>query len=167
MKILYGVVGEGMGHAIRSKVVLEHLMGEGHEVEIVASQRAVDFLRKHFPEVHRIHGLHMVTEENRIRKGKTLFNNVLRGTAAVPSQIKAYFRMIDDFAPEAVVSDFESWTYFYGKTHRLPVTREASLLATQFRQMCPRFLHRIEEFRAFPLAHAIHHTDDTLDHITG
>lgn len=121
MKILYGVVGEGMGHAIRSKVVLEHLMSEGHEVEIIASQRAVDFLRKHFPEVHRIHGLHMVTEENRIRRGKTLFQNVLQGTAAVPKQIKAYFRMIDDFAPEAVVSDFESWTYFYGKSHRLPV----------------------------------------------
>jgi hypothetical protein len=27
VKILYGIVGEGMGHAIRSKVVLEHRLG--------------------------------------------------------------------------------------------------------------------------------------------
>jgi len=32
MKILYGVVGEGMGHAIRSRVVLDHLLATGHEV---------------------------------------------------------------------------------------------------------------------------------------
>ena len=32
MKILYGVVGEGMGHAMRSRVVLEHLVGQGHEM---------------------------------------------------------------------------------------------------------------------------------------
>ena len=37
MKILYGVVGEGMGHAMRSRVVLEHLVAQGHEVEIMAS----------------------------------------------------------------------------------------------------------------------------------
>jgi UDP:flavonoid glycosyltransferase YjiC (YdhE family) len=31
MRILYGVVGEGMGHATRSRVVLEELVKE-HEV---------------------------------------------------------------------------------------------------------------------------------------
>ena len=36
MRVLYGVVGEGMGHAIRSRVVLEHLFAQGHEVEIMA-----------------------------------------------------------------------------------------------------------------------------------
>ena len=40
MRILYGVVGEGMGHAMRSRVVLEHLVGLGHDVEIMASGRA-------------------------------------------------------------------------------------------------------------------------------
>lgn len=123
MRILYGVVGEGMGHAIRSRAVLEHLVGEGHEVHIVASQRAVDFLRKHFsPEsVSRIHGLHMVTEDNRIRRGKTLWSNVLDGTAALPGQIRTYFDLIERFEPEAVLSDFESWTYYFARAHRLPV----------------------------------------------
>jgi len=124
MRILYGVVGEGMGHAIRSRVVLEHLVAEQHEVEIVASQRAVDFLQKAFDdraEVHRIHGLHIVTEENRVRRGKTLWENVRDGAEALPGQIAAYFELIRDFQPQAVVSDFESWTYLFGKAHRLPV----------------------------------------------
>ncbi len=69
MKILYGVVGEGMGHAMRSRVVLDHLVGQGHEIEIMASGRATDFLAKRFEGVNRIHGLHMIYEENRVRRG--------------------------------------------------------------------------------------------------
>jgi len=121
MRILYGVVGEGMGHAIRSRVVLEHLFAQGHEVEIMTSQRAVDFLGRRFPEVHRIHGLHIIYEENRVRRGRTLWSNVQDGSAALPEQLRAYFRMVEDFTPEVVISDFESWVYFYAKLHRLPI----------------------------------------------
>jgi len=121
MRILYGVVGEGMGHAIRSKVVLEWLFGQGHRVETMASSRAADFLAKRFPEVHRIHGLHMIYDENRVRKSRTLWSNVRDGMRALPSQIRSYFELVDDFAPELVISDFESWAYLYGKTHGLPV----------------------------------------------
>ena len=121
MKILYGVVGEGMGHAMRSRVVLEHLVAAGHTVEIMASGRASGFLGKRFADVNRIHGLHMILEENRVRKGKTLWSNVLNGVLGLPGNIKAYFDLIADFEPEVVISDFESWTYLYGKNHRLPI----------------------------------------------
>jgi len=43
MKILYGVVGEGMGHAMRSRVVLDHLVAR-HDVQVVVSGRAYDYL---------------------------------------------------------------------------------------------------------------------------
>ncbi|HWB73536.1 MAG TPA: MJ1255/VC2487 family glycosyltransferase [Nannocystaceae bacterium] len=121
MRILYGVVGEGMGHATRSRVVLAHLVSQGHEVEIMTSGRAKDFLAKHFDGVNQIHGLHFVSEENRVRLGKTLWSNVLAGTVGLPRNIEAYFELLADFRPEAVISDFESWTYLYGKVHRLPV----------------------------------------------
>ncbi len=120
MKILYGVVGEGMGHAMRSRVILEHLASQNHDVEIMASGRAVDFLAKRFGDVNRIHGLHMIYEENRVRPMKTLWSNVLTGAIGVPKNIAAYFDLITSFKPDAVISDFESWTYLYGKTHRLP-----------------------------------------------
>ena len=121
MRLLYGVVGEGMGHAIRSRVVLEHLFAQGHDVEIMASSRAADYLSKRFPEVHRIHGLHIIYEENRVRKGATLLTNALDSSVALPQQIRAYFKLVEDFKPDAVISDFESWTYFYAKLHRLPI----------------------------------------------
>ncbi|MDD9944629.1 MAG: teichoic acid biosynthesis protein [Myxococcales bacterium] len=121
MKILYGVVGEGMGHAVRSRVVVEHLLARGCEVEIVASSRAADFLSQRFPEVHRIHGLHILYEENRVRKGPTILSNALKGVAAIPKQVKSYFELIEDFAPQVVISDFESWTHLYAKVHRLPI----------------------------------------------
>ena len=107
MKILYGVVGEGMGHAMRSRVVLEHLVREGHEVEIMASGRAREFLGKRFEGVNQIHGFHMIYEENRVRLGKTLWSNVTTGAAGVPENIGAYFDLIKDFQPDAVISDFE------------------------------------------------------------
>src|SRR5262249_30368818 len=115
MKILYGVVGEGMGHAMRSRVVLEHLVAQGHELEIMASGRATDFLAKRFEGVNRIHGLHMIYEENRVRRGKTLWSNVLTGATGAPKNIAAYFELIGNFKPDCVISDFESWTYLYAK----------------------------------------------------
>ncbi len=120
MKILYGVTGEGMGHAIRSRVVLEHLVPE-HEVEIVTSGRAVGFLQKHFDGVRGIHGLHMIYEDNRVQPGKTLWSNIAQGARGVPGNVATYFDMLSSFEPELVISDFESWTYLYAKAHGLPV----------------------------------------------
>lgn len=121
MKILYGVVGEGMGHAMRSRVLLEHLVAQNHDVQIMASGRAVDFLAKRFEGVNRIHGLHMIYEENRVRPMKTLWSNVSTGAVGLPKNIAAYFEMFSSFEPRAVISDFESWTYLFAKTRRLPV----------------------------------------------
>jgi uncharacterized protein (TIGR00661 family) len=127
-----------MGHAMRSRVVLQHLTEAGHDVHVIASQRAVDYLAKHFGAVHRIHGLHIVYEENRVRRTKTLWSNVLSGARAIPGQIRAYFDLIEGFRPEIVVSDFESWTYLYGKMHRIPV------LSVDNIQMLNRCFHEPE-----------------------
>lgn len=121
MKILYGVVGEGMGHAMRSRVILSHLVARGADVSIMASGRATDFLSKHFSGVNRIHGFHMIYEENRMRLGKTILSNVTQGLEGLPKNIRAYFELLGDFRPDVVISDFESWTYLYAKMHRLPI----------------------------------------------
>ena len=52
---------------------------------------------------------------------KTLWSNVTTGATGLPKNIAAYFELLTSFRPQAVISDFESWTYLYGKTHRLPV----------------------------------------------
>ncbi|MBT8496309.1 MAG: teichoic acid biosynthesis protein, partial [Deltaproteobacteria bacterium] len=99
----------------------EHLIGDGHEVEVMVSNRAYDFLAKRFAGVHEIHGLHMIAEDNRMRPGKTVVSNIIEGAQGLPGNIEAYFELIERFEPEVVISDFESWTYLYGKNHRIPV----------------------------------------------
>lgn len=124
MRILYGVVGEGMGHAIRSRVVIEHLLEQGHELEIMASKRAAHFLRREFGErawVHRIHGMHIDYRDNRVQRRSTLWSNLIAGGLALPRQLAAYFELLAEFRAELVISDFDSWTYLYARARRLPI----------------------------------------------
>lgn len=121
MRILYGVVGEGMGHATRSSVILRHLVA-AHEVQIVVSGRAHAFLRKSFPEleVHEIAGLGMVYEDNAVRRGRTAWD-FLKKLPAFAENFETFTRLAEGFRPELVISDFESFSYFFAKKYDLPV----------------------------------------------
>ena len=120
MRILYGVVGEGMGHATRSRVVIEHLLHAGHEVHVLVSGRAHAMLAQHFSGVHRVHGWHLVYEDNVVKKGKTAWSNLMDLLKEAPILERA-FRQLEGFRPEVVISDFESWSYVYAQAHHLPV----------------------------------------------
>jgi uncharacterized protein (TIGR00661 family) len=122
MRILYGVTGEGMGHATRSKVILEHLLSRGHQIEIIVSGRAHAFLTRTFPslKVHEIEGLSMVYEDNRVRKSKT-FVALLKKLPRIADNYEEITRISEGFDPELVISDFESTAYFYSKERELPV----------------------------------------------
>jgi uncharacterized protein (TIGR00661 family) len=124
MRILYGVVGEGMGHAIRSRVILDELV-KRHDVQVVVSGRAHDYLAKRAGEhlaVKKIWGFTIVTEDNEVRNFRTLLAN-LKGaiSGGWPQNVRAYFDIASDFKPDVVISDFESWSYLYAVNHRLPV----------------------------------------------
>src|SRR5450631_4829331 len=121
MRILYGVVGEGMGHATRSKVVCEHLVASGHEVKIVVSGRAHAFLAKSFPDVVEIKGLSIKYVDNRMDRDGTLARNVLAAPGLVTANVSTYFDKVAKFAPDAVITDFDSFAYLFAKRHSLPV----------------------------------------------
>lgn len=124
MRILYGVVGEGMGHAIRSRVILDELV-KHHDVQVVVSGRAHDYLLRRASEhlaVKKIWGFTIVTEDNEVRSFRTLLAN-LKGAVSGgwPQNIRAYFDVAERFEPDVVISDFESWSYLFGVSHGLPV----------------------------------------------
>lgn len=120
MRILYGVVGEGMGHATRSRVVLEHLV-QHHDVHIVVSGRARDYLAKRFENVHNIWGFTINYEGNSVKKWQTVLQNLKGAITGWPQNVKKYFELVDTFAPDVVISDFESFSYLFGRNHFLPV----------------------------------------------
>jgi len=121
MRILYGVVGEGMGHATRSKVVCEHLVAQGHDVKIVVSGRAHGFLAKTFRDVVEIKGLTIKYVDNRMDRDGTLARNVLAAPGLVAANVNAYFAKVADFRPDAVISDFDSFAYLLAKRQGVPV----------------------------------------------
>jgi uncharacterized protein (TIGR00661 family) len=127
MRILYGVVGEGMGHATRSRVVLEHLLNAGHQVRVVVSGRAHGFMADRFAgranlSVQEIHGLSLRFDGNTVDKSETLLTNLEALPVGIMQNVEAYQKVAEDgFSPELVVSDFESFAFLYGLNHRLPV----------------------------------------------
>jgi uncharacterized protein (TIGR00661 family) len=120
MRILYGVVGEGMGHATRSRVVLEHLT-KHHDVHIVVSGRARDYLAKRFENVHNIWGFTIQYEGNSVKKWQTVLQNLKGAVSGWPLNVKTYFDLVENFAPDVVISDFESFSYMFGRNHFIPV----------------------------------------------
>jgi uncharacterized protein (TIGR00661 family) len=121
VRILYGVVGEGMGHAIRSKTICEHLVAEGHEVKIVVSGRAHALLAASFDDVVEIRGLTIRYVDNRVDRDGTLARNFLAAPSMLAANVGAYFEGVSSFRPDAVISDFDSFAYLFGKRHRLPI----------------------------------------------
>jgi uncharacterized protein (TIGR00661 family) len=137
MRILYGVVGEGMGHATRSKTSLEWLLSQGHQVKVVVSNRAYGFLDKTFSasyprtedakegqaaiDVIEITGLVMRYVEGAFDEVGSLVKNVLRVPGMIAENVGAYYDDVVRWKPQAVISDFDSFAYLFGKAHRLPI----------------------------------------------
>jgi len=127
MHLLYGVVGEGMGHATRSRVVIEHLLSQGHRLRVVVSGRAERFLADVFRDrdgidVHGIEGFSLAIDGEGIDLSETILQNLELMPARLRRNLVTYSQIVDTgFAPDAVISDFESWAWCYGVNHRLPV----------------------------------------------
>lgn len=122
MNILYGVPGEGMGHATRSKVMIDHLLKKGHDVCIVSSARAFTFLDKAFPgKVIEIKGFHFAYKNAEVSKTATFLAN-LKASGKNLLYNTGKKRLIErNFVPDIVISDFESFSFFFAKEHRLPI----------------------------------------------
>ena len=122
MNILYGVPGEGLGHATRSKVVIGHLLAQGHEVCVVSSSRAYTMLAAAFPgRVHEIRGFHLAYNGLAVSKLRTAVLTLRTAPDDLRINFAKYREMLCDFEPEMVISDFESFSYLFAKVRRLPI----------------------------------------------
>jgi uncharacterized protein (TIGR00661 family) len=121
MRILYGVVGEGMGHATRSKVVIEHLVEQGHKVKIVVSGRAYDYLKRHFDDVVEIKGLTIRYSGGAMERQASLLQNVLLSPSMLFQNAASYVDDVRHFKPKIVFSDFDSYAFFFARRFKLPI----------------------------------------------
>ncbi|MFW5746810.1 MAG: glycosyltransferase family protein, partial [Nanoarchaeota archaeon] len=121
MRIIYGVNSEGMGHATRSSVVIDHLQAKGHEVHIFASGRVYEFLAKKYEHTYQIKGFNLVYKDDKLLNMHSFFT-VLRN---LPKGLIPTFRTLAqkfaEIEPHVVISDFEFFTAFIAKNIGTPV----------------------------------------------
>jgi uncharacterized protein (TIGR00661 family) len=111
-----------MGHATRSKVIIEHLLTNGHEVRIATSDRAFDLLDAAFPgQCYRIEGLHLRYEQGGVDKSATFAHLMANAPEALVTNVQQYYRMWKEEVPDVVISDFESFTYYFARLRRVPL----------------------------------------------
>jgi uncharacterized protein (TIGR00661 family) len=121
MKILYGVPGEGMGHATRSSVIIEHLL-KIHEVTVVSSNRAFTFLHKLFGDrVTEINGFHLAYKNSKVSKTKTLTSTLKTAPKNLLFNYKKYAVIKETFTPDLVISDYESFSFLFAKINNIPL----------------------------------------------
>lgn len=110
MNILYGVAGEGSGHAIRSKPIIEHLE-KNHNVLVACGGRAYAILSKNF-RTEKIISSRIISENNSVKNTSTFFYNLANFLFYIISCIKI-FLLCRKFKPNIIISDFEPITSYY------------------------------------------------------
>lgn len=121
MRIAYGVMGYGRGHAMRSSAVLPALMRE-HEITVFAGNDAYDVLAPLFPTVriptigyqYNDHGGHSLART--LARNFTPVSELLFGGASMDA-VEREFR---ERGIELVISDSEAWTHRIAQRLKLP-----------------------------------------------
>lgn len=119
-KIVYGVSGEGSGHASRSREMLTHLRDLGHDVIVVSYDRGYANLKDDF-DVFETEGLHIASLDNRVSRVKTFTDNLQRlpkGHKKLQMLRKIVFKT---FQPDCVITDFEPMTAYLANHYNLPL----------------------------------------------
>lgn len=117
-KILYSVAGEGMGHATRSKAIIDELI-KRHEVIITTDGGAFAYLSRHFPSVFKICCFRLHYVKNRVALLGTIFMN-LRNLPGFVKNIFVFGGIVRDFGPDVIITDFEPFANYAGLLAGIP-----------------------------------------------
>ena len=119
-RIFYSVCGEGMGHAIRSSVILEHLIKK-YDVYIFSSERAYEFLNNKFDNVFEIGGFNTVYENNVVRTKKTFFKALKANPTNLKEGYNVLYKECKRIKPNIIISDFENYSSMLSKIMNIPL----------------------------------------------
>ena len=119
-KILYAVCGIGVGHAIRSRVVID-LLRKNHEVMVMGSHHAYDYLREYYPKMLRVEGFEFVFKDNTLLNLKTFFKNLLKLNPGTAGMLETTRKKIDAFKPDLVISDMETYAMHLARLKKIPL----------------------------------------------
>ena len=120
MRILYGVNGEGMGHATRSEVIIRSLLPE-HDVRIMASGAAFHYLDGMFENVEEVFGPSFALEDGQIKRWQSVTGSLSAARRELPENVRRTITETHEWKPEVVVCDFEPLSGLYARWSRTPL----------------------------------------------
>jgi uncharacterized protein (TIGR00661 family) len=143
MRILYGVCSDGLGHAMRARVLGDELRRAGHELLFAAFGRPASLLRGYGFEVLEVRGLTIAFEAGAIRRRRT----VMRALSEAPSRIRynarAALNEVKAFAPDVTLTDFSGFACYAKLVTHCPV------ISIDHQHVIDRFQHPPEVTRGF------------------
>lgn len=118
--IFYCICGEGMGHAIRSSVIIDRIKDK-YDVYIFSSDRAYKYLNEKFDNVYKIGGFNTVYINNKVNNTKTLINALKRNPLNIKEGYEELYKKARKLSPDVIVTDFEIYATMVSKLLSIPV----------------------------------------------
>jgi uncharacterized protein (TIGR00661 family) len=120
VRILYGVNGEGMGHATRSEVAIGALLAE-HDVRVMASGAAFKYLEPRLGHVSEVFGPSFAMDHGEIRRWASVTHTVAAAKRELPGSVRSWMAAVHEWRPDVVVTDFEPLSGIYARSAHVPL----------------------------------------------
>ena len=118
--VFYCVCGEGMGHSIRTGVIVNKLQ-EIYDVYIFTHGNAFDYLSSKFDNVYEIGGFNTVYINNKVDNVRTLVSALKRNPHNLKSNYDELYKKARELSPDVIVTDFEMYSTYVSKLLNIPL----------------------------------------------
>ncbi len=119
-RIIYGVQSDGLGHYSRSRLVIDHLVRQGHEVKVATSHRPYELMKSDY-DVEKMDRINFFYKNNRVNYTRTIYENFIRNPNYLRKGIRKAKKMVDEFRPELVITDMEIFSTKAAVSRGIPV----------------------------------------------
>ena len=118
--VFYCVCGEGMGHAIRTGVIVDRIKDK-YDIYLFSSERAYKYLNEKFDNVYEIGGFNTVYINNKVNNLKTLSNAIKRNPTNIKVGYEILYKKARQLRPDVIVTDFEIYATTVSKILNIPL----------------------------------------------
>ena len=118
--VFYCVCGEGMGHAIRTGVIVDRIKDQ-YDVHIFSSDRAYEYLNSKFDNVYEIGGFNTVYINNKVNNLKTLSEALKRNPTNIKVGYENLYKKARQLHPDIIITDFEIYATMVSKIRNIPL----------------------------------------------
>jgi uncharacterized protein (TIGR00661 family) len=146
-RIIYAVAGEGFGHASRAHLIGQRFLDAGHEVMVLASHRALAYLRQYYGEqVKEIFGLLFDYRKGYVDPLATVWKNLSQIGPAFRVNRELFEGVYKPFRPDLVITDFEPFSAWWAWRNRVPflsIDNEHVLIMCRLEHRLRDIVHRL------------------------